>query len=448
MTSPQVMSPPARPTRSSTFAERQQVRRQVLAHLAVFGAGALSFLQVANFTATALSIVCLALAPAYLLISHRPAELVPVALAALGWLGYIISCLAHDTSILAPNAIAPAAFGLYLLGITVLAGRSVDRIATVLAGIALGTVFYHLMWGVPLTETGNFLDVWKYGIAGAVTILVLFALVRLRVPPVWYPAALALIAGASLVMNYRSHALICLVSAAILFSGRVLAPRIGKVWQYVAVFASAGVFAVVMPMIARAGWLGSALQAKIAHQDSARLPFLFAGRTEPPLSITAILEHPILGWGSAERLTPALYTAAEHFAIRFGYPPTLPFDLYWRVPPDYTAFHSILFGFWGEGGILALALPVWLLCACVLLVWRSPLFGVWAALVVTVAVQGFWDLLYSPWTYNLPAVYACVALLFAASRMRASEATGNVAVGASEATGQALPDPVEARGRP
>ena len=389
----------------------------------------MSFLQIANFTATALSIVCLGLAPAYLLLWHRPSELVPVALAALGWLGYIVSCLAHDTSILAPNALAPAAFGLYLLGITVLAGRSVDRIATVLAGIALGTVLYHLIWGVPLTETGNFLDLWKYGIASAVTILVLFALVRLHVSPVWYPAALGLVAVASLVLNYRSHALICLVSAAILFTGRVLAPRIGRVWQYVAVFACGGSVrrGHADDCAGRVARL-SALQAKIAQQDSARLPFLFAGRTEPPLSITAILEHPLLGWGSAERLTPALYTAAEHLAIRLGYSPTLPFDLYWRVPPDYTAFHSILFGDWGEGGILALALPVWLLCACVLLVWRHPRFGVWAALVVTVAIQGFWDLLYSPWTYNLPAVYACLALLFAASR--------------------ALPDSVEARGRP
>ena len=41
-------------------------------------------------------------------------------------------------------------------------------------------------------------------------------------------------------------------------------------------------------------------------------------------------------------------------------------------------------------------------------------FGRWAPLAVTVALQGIWDLIYAPWTYNMIPEYACIALLFCA----------------------------------
>ncbi|MCX5041692.1 hypothetical protein OG921_00620 [Aldersonia sp. NBC_00410] len=404
----------ALPPSPRTFAQRQQIRRNVLAQGAVFGVGALSFVQIANFTATGLSIACLLLVPGYLFVGQRAVDLVPVVLAALGWLGYLVACVVNGADPFGPTALAPLAFGLYVMGLTVLVGRSIRSILTVLAGIAAGTVLYHVIWGIELTNTGSFLDLWKYGIAGAVTILVLFVLVVLGVRPAFHPLALGLLAVVSLVFNYRSHALICLVAAMLLFTGRVIAPRVGRGWQYVAVFGGAAVFAVLMPIVARAGLLGSALQAKIAQQDASHLPILFAGRTEPPLSFTAIAAHPLVGWGSVDRVTPEVVTDAVHLAIRLGYAPTLPFDLYWRIPPDYTALHSILLGSWAEGGVLALLLPVWLLGACVALMWNHPRFGVWSAMVVTVAIQGIWDLLYSPWSYNLLPVYACIALLFVA----------------------------------
>ena len=146
---------------------------------------------------------------------------------------------------------------------------------------------------------------------------------------------------------------------------------------------------------------------------------LLAGRTEPPMTITAILERPLLGWGSAMNLTPDVYTQAEHLAVRMGFAPTFPFDLYWRLPAsDYSAMHSILLGSWAEGGVLAVLLPAWLLVACLGIVWNYTRFGRWAPLAVTVALQGIWDLIYAPWTYNMIAEYACIALLFCAVHFR------------------------------
>ena len=76
-----------------------------------------------------------------------------------------------------------------------------------------------------------------------------------------------------------------------------------------------------------------------------------------------------------------------------GFAPTFPFELYWRLPPsDYSAIHSILLGSWAEGGVLAVLLPLWLLVACIGVVWNNARFGRWTPLVLTVALQGIWDL--------------------------------------------------------
>jgi hypothetical protein len=291
----------------------------------------------------------------------------------------------------------------------------VDRTAALVAGIAAGTAGFFLFQGIELTWTGNFLDLWKYGIAHATTILILFGLIKARAPVLMPAVGLVLLGLASLGLNFRAHALVCLLTAAILLTHQFLGARIGRVWQLSAVIVFGFVFAYVMPIAARAGLFGPALQRKTVEQDSTDLPVLLAGRTESPMTITAILERPLLGWGSATNFTPDLYTRAEHLAVRMGYPPTFPFDINWRLPAvDYSATHSVLLGSWAEGGLLAVLLPAWLLIACAGIVWNFTRFGQWAPIAITVALQGIWDLTYGPWTYNMIAEHACIALLFCA----------------------------------
>jgi hypothetical protein len=407
-----------------TFADRigedaQRSRRSVLGQIVLLAIGATSSLQIANFTVTVLSVICLLLVPGFFLMTHRGVDLLPLVLAALGWISFLASCLVNDVSVLWPNAVAPAAFSLYLMGFTVLTGRVVERTATLLAGIAAGTVGFFLFQGIELTQTGSFLYLWKYGIAHSVTILILFGLIMARVAALVPALALALLGLASLGLNFRSHALVCLLAAAVLLSHRFLGPRLRRGWQLAVIIGFGLIFAYVMPIAARAGLFGPALQRKTVEQDATNLPVLLAGRTEPPLNITAILERPLLGWGSAKNFTPDLYTQAEHVAVRMGYAPTFPFDLYWRLPPsDYSATHSILLGSWAEGGALAALLPAWLLVACIGIVWNHTRFGPWAPLAITVALQCIWDLIYAPWTYNMICEYACIALLFCAVHFR------------------------------
>ena len=271
-----------------------------------------------------LSVVCLLLVPGFLLMKHRGVDLVPLVLAALGWISFLASCLVNDVSVLWPNAIAPAAFALYFIGLDGADRPRGGSIATVLAGIAVGTVVFFLTEGIELTHTGSFLDLWKYGIAHSVTILVLFGLTTARVPPLVQPVALALLGLASLGLNFRSHALVCLLASATLFTHRVLGSRIRRGWQFAGIIVFGLVFAYVMPIAARAGLFGPALQRKTIEQEATNLPMLLAGRTEPPMTITAILERPLLGWGSATNLTPDLYARGRASRGSDGIRPDVP----------------------------------------------------------------------------------------------------------------------------
>jgi hypothetical protein len=402
-----------------TPSEDRRANATVFGHVAVFLIGATSAIQIYQFLATLLTVVCLLLVPAFLLMQHRGVDVVPVVLAALGWISFTASCLVNGVSVLWPNALAPATFSIYFIGLTVLTNRAVELVATVLAGISVGTIFFFLTTGIALSNTGNFLDFWKYGIAHAVTILILFGLTIARVRLVWQSVALAMLGLITLALNYRAHAFVCLLAAATLLTRYFLGSRIARGWQLAGIGALGGLFAYVMPIAGRAGLFGPALQQKVIEQQATNLPMFLAGRTEPPMTFTAIAERPLLGWGSALNLTPDVYAQAEHLAVRMGYAPTFPYALYWRLPAtDDSAFHSILLGSWAEGGVLAVLLPAWLLIACIGLVWNNARFGAWAPLALTVALEGIWDLLFNPWTYNMVLELVCIALFYCAVHFR------------------------------
>ena len=400
----------------------RQLDPVLIGQLAVFAIGATSGLHLMQYAVTGLSVVCLLLVPAFLMMTHRGVDLLPLLLGVAGWISFIISALVNGTSLLWPNALGSGAFSLYLIGLTVVTGRSIDRIAWVLGGIGLGIVIFFTGRGIELTKTGNFLDVWKYGVAPGATILLLFSLIVARIRVTFIAVALFALGLASLGLNYRSHALVCLLAAATILTRQRFGERVKKGWQLAGVIGFGLFFGNVMPALARTGIFGPALQAKTLEQDTAHLPILLAGRTEPPMSITAIMDHPLLGWGSALRLTPDFYARAEHLAVRWGYEPNFPFEGYWRLPPNDYSFHSIILGSWAEGGLLAALLPFWLLFVCGALVWNFTRYGRWGPLVLTIALQTIWDLMFAPWMYNAPAVYACIALLFSAAHFRRAPA--------------------------
>ena len=112
-----------------------------------------------------------------------------------------------------------------------------------------------------------------------------------------YPVVLALLGLASLGLNFRSHALVCLLASATLFTHRFLGSRIRRGWQFAGIVVFGLLFAYVMPFAARAGLFGPALQQKTIEQEATNLPVLLAGRTEPPMTITAIMRTPVARLG-------------------------------------------------------------------------------------------------------------------------------------------------------
>ncbi|MFI8565519.1 hypothetical protein ACIGGF_03030 [Rhodococcus sp. NPDC078407] len=370
--------------------------------------GCTSALPLMNFTVTGFSLVCIAIALAYLLPGPRRRSATPLVFAAVGTGAYLASAWVNGTSYLSPDVFAFASFALYFCGITVLAGDA-ERIATVLLGIAFGSVFFYAMIGTFLTSAGNAVDLWKYGVAPSATIAVLYVLAARRVRTPAVVAALMALGALSLVLNFRSHSVICCAVVVLLVLSKYQRGALSLGTRV----ATLGVFAVgfswALEYSARVGLLGGSLREKVLMQSDGSIPMLLAGRTEPPLSLTAIAHQPLLGWGEANNISHDAYAQAQHFAMALGFDRSFPFEYAWKLSDGSISLHSILLGSWAEAGVLAVLLPAWLLWACYRLIFVADSAGPWTPLMMYIGMQAVWDILYSPWSYNLPAVFACVA---------------------------------------
>ncbi|WP_245819588.1 hypothetical protein [Rhodococcoides yunnanense] len=374
----------------------------------LFGLGAASSLPLMNFTVTGFSFVCVAVAFAYFLPSSRRRNSVPLLLAALGSCAYLASAWVNETSFMAPNVFAFASFGLYFCGITVLA-RDIQRIATVLIGIAFGSTVFFVLIGTFLTSTGSVGDLWKYGIAPAATVAVLYLAAMCRVRWQGIVVILTVLAAMSLILNFRSHALVCLAVALLLVLSKLFDGTLSIVTRLVTLAAFGLGFSWLLSYAARDGLLGESLRDKVLMQSSGSVPMLLAGRTEPPLSITAILHRPWLGWGDANNISHQVYLQAQDIAMNLGFARSFPFAYAWKLPDGTISLHSILLVSWAEAGILAALLPLWLLWACYRLIFVADAAGPWTPLLMFLGMQATWDILFSPWSYNLPAVFAVIA---------------------------------------
>nr|WP_254925662.1 MULTISPECIES: hypothetical protein [unclassified Rhodococcus (in: high G+C Gram-positive bacteria)] len=374
----------------------------------LFLLGATSALPLMNFTATAFSLVCISVSGAYFLPGSRRHNFTPMLLAVVGTAAYLMSALANDTSVFSPTVLAFAAFGLYVCGITVLA-RDLTRILTVALGLVSGSAAFYLIFGTYLTASGSVDDIWKYGIAPAVTVFALYLAAMLRMRAVACSVLLLVLALVSLMLNFRSHALVCCAVVLLLVMAKYRRGALSIVPRLCTVVVFGVTFSWALEYAAREGFLGQSLREKVLSQSDGSVPMILAGRTEPVLSITSIIDRPLLGWGQANNIAPETYAHAQQVALGLGFDRSFPFQYVWKFPDGSLSLHSIVLGSWAEAGILALLLPLWLLWACYRLIFVSEAAGLWMPLLMYLGVQGVWDLLYSPWSYNLPAMFAVIA---------------------------------------
>ncbi len=406
------------PSSRGSFERRRETARRALTVVVLVALGATTAIQIQGFTLTMLAPICLLLAPALLLTRPTLGQWLPLALALIGFAAFCVSAQINHLSLVDQRVQQWAAFALYFVGFSVLAGKDLLRIFAIYCGIAIGASsysFFHV--GASVDAYGSTAELWKYGFGQWVVVIVLFCLVLLKVPLPLQALSLLLVAAYSLSADYRSLATNCVLATVIALVGWVAANRAPR-WVPVALVALSGtaMYAIV-PRLAADGLLGDAIKRKTESQLAEGVPLILAGRTESPLSISAILERPWFGWASANNISAEAFDRAKSLAISLGFDPAVPIESGWYFANGDVSLHSILLGAWAEGGLFAALLPLGLMIAALAMVWNAPRYGRWSVLVIAASVQAVWDLLFSPWSYGFLSGFALLAVVFAARHL-------------------------------
>lgn len=285
--------------------------------------------------------------------------------------------------------------------------------ADVVALAAVATCASQFIVGDEMTQLG-LTGLWKYGLGTSTAFGVAYLLDR-RAPSLGRPV-LAAVGLLSLFLDFRSLALVAFATVVALTAKHGGRRRGLKVVAAVALVLVAVTY---LPGMIERGTFGQAVASKtVAQAESAGGLSILAGRLEPPLSMAAIAERPLLGWGNPVGINNSDTIAAGLSLARdLGMQQqTAHLRSLWVVEDGQVSLHSILLGDFATGGILSALLPFALLVLFASAAVR--LAGEFSILLTLVAVQGCWDLLFSPWADNRGVVMALGAVLI----LRTSEA--------------------------
>ena len=190
----------------------------------------------------------------------------------------------------------------------------------------------------------------------------------------------------SMSLGFRSHALVCLISVVMLIAkGPSSRPR----WAKIGV-ALVGIYAlaVLLPNAISSGTFGADVQARtIAQEQVSDAPSFLAGRVEPPFSIAAISEKPLIGWGNLNKIDRATEASGVQIAKDLGMANPDSYRKIWIRDGGQVSLHSVFFESWGRWWNLGRRIP----CLA-----NLPIFplqairarGQYAALVILVSIQG------------------------------------------------------------
>jgi O-antigen ligase len=166
--------------------------------------------------------------------------------------------------------------------------------------------------------------------------------------------------------------------------------------------------------------LASSARDRFQQQAAVNSNPILAGRTEPPISISAVMAYPLIGAGANPEPTPEIVSRALQIADVLGYknPNSL---VAWWTQNNQIYTHSLVMETWVVGGLLA-ALPF--IAAC-------GVFGAGLvrslrarrsvpALAIFLAVQSFSDTLVAPETFGSAAFVGLSAGLVIATLLTPS----------------------------
>ncbi|GAA3400844.1 hypothetical protein [Pseudarthrobacter polychromogenes] len=325
----------------------------------------------------------------------------------VGVFGLLVSAVYNGTALSLTSVSAFLVVGLLVFGFAK-STRDVATATQVIAWLSAASVVTYVLFNPNPLQSATIEGMWKYGIAVHVSVLLLvFTVTRVR-RPFWTLAALLGLAAVSLGLGFRSHAIICLgVAVLILAKGWTGKPLRGG--GLVVAVAGLGAMAIWVPELIESGFFGQELRMRSLRQTEGGAPALLGGRTEPPLSIAAIAERPWTGFGNSQAITQDTIGAGMNLANAFGMQNPAAYLPFWIRSGGVVSLHSILFGSWVDGGVLAAVLPILLIGVFALAIWKAQ--GHLAPIVSLVCAQAIWDLVFSPWASNRTSVIAASAVL-------------------------------------
>ena len=201
-------------------------------------------------------------------------------------------------------------FAMDLMFLVILLGENTRRTIAFVASYSIGSLLAARFQPTELTLA----EPWKFGYANGVNTLAVLAGAYLYHKRRYVLTACVLggVTAINLLQNYRSPVLNILVAVALtipIVPERVgnlrLTPRKGSIARIVFLAATAMLAGVIaqglVHFVTKGGFISEDAQAKNKQQSGSGIGMLLAGRPEILVSSRAILEHPILGYGSWAR---------------------------------------------------------------------------------------------------------------------------------------------------
>lgn len=337
-----------------------------------------------------------------------------VGLSALGALSFWVSAELNA----APLSLRAATLTLFI-GISALAtgrivGSSLNGARYFLLGVGLAWCISEVFFGSELTRSG-LQGLWKFGLATPATLVVLTALAW-RSRPAVAIAVLWCSSVISLISEFRSHAIIAFSVGLILLLGQGLKNNRGD-WAKLLLTCVVLLGGFLLALAAmQNGSFGEALRDKSLTQQRQGWLVFYTGRSEPPLSLAAISEKPVYGWGSVSEIGGSTVDSGLLAMRNLGASDLASVQAVWLRDGSSVNLHSALFSAWVEGGILAATIYVAVLgCAVVFAVSgarsKQPVYIFLGAIVA-------WDVLFSPLTPQLAIVFGAILMLTRVGRNR------------------------------
>lgn len=338
----------------------------------------------------------------------------PLVLCVVGAASYLMAAAINDVNVSARGLFLLLSLAVYIAGFAALSRTSSQPFIALLVGISTGWMLYAILIGTEITKLSA-ATLWKYGIATPATVAIVCVLVALKWNKATVGSVLAMIGLFSLTQNFRSHAIVCLLAAALtLATDRKRFFARSKVVT-VLIFALVAMPLLLVPNLIEQGAFGEDIQQKTASQTEDSGPLLFAGRTEPPLSFAVISAQPLSGWGNAQNVPAEVILQGLQYTANLGMTNQDQLLRGWLRGDAGPNLHSTIFHAWAEGGVVAALFFAWLIGMAVRALFISH--GALRPLVVLLSFQIIWDTVFSPISASMLPLWAAAAVALSSSQL-------------------------------